>query len=84
MTTLYEFSSKWCKPCKLMKPLVDSVVFKMNIDVVEVDVESQPDVAQKYHVMSLPTIILFENDKPVASHVGSMTVAELENFVSRK
>ena len=67
-----------------MKPLVDTVALKMNIDVVEVDVESQPDIAQRYHVMSLPALILFENDKPVASHVGSMSETELENFVSRK
>ena len=66
-----------------MKPLVDSVALKMNIDVVEVDVESRPDIAQRYHVMSLPALILFENDKPVASHVGSMSETELEKFVSR-
>ena len=66
-----------------MKPLVDNVALKMGIDVIEIDVESQPEIAQRYHVMSLPALILFENDKPVASHVGSMSETELENFVSR-
>ena len=55
------FTAAWCGPCKMFKPTVQAVSAETGVGISYVDVDQQPDIAQKYNISSVPTIIV-END----------------------
>ena len=62
---LVDFFATWCGPCKMLAPTLDEVaaVYKLDID-------QSPDIAQKYGVMSVPTLMVFENGQVKNQAVG--------------
>ena len=67
-TTIYE---EWCGPCKVLTPLMENVKTKFtNVQFENVDIDSQFEVAQKYFVRSVPTVIIEKNGKEVQRFVG--------------
>lgn len=83
MKTIIKFSASWCGPCKQLKPVFDKVVSKMdNVRVVEVDVESKPDLSSSYKVRAVPTIVITDaNDEVLAMKTGFMTEEQLTKFI---
>lgn len=75
---LVDFYADWCGPCKMMSNILENVT---QIDVLKVNVDQFPDIAQMYKVMSIPTLIFFENGKPVKARVGFMNIDELNDFI---
>ncbi|WP_290597066.1 thioredoxin family protein [Archaeoglobus sp. JdFR-39] len=67
MVEILLFSARWCAPCKIVKQYLR----ERGIDFKEVDVEKNGELAKKYFVQSLPTIVVLENEVPIASIVGS-------------
>ncbi|MGI6536421.1 MAG: thioredoxin [Eggerthellaceae bacterium] len=69
---LVDFFATWCGPCKMLSPMVDQVAQEKagQIDVYKVDVDESPDLAQEYGVMSVPTVIAFENGAVKDQFVG--------------
>lgn len=62
---LVEFGAEWCVPCKQMEPILEQLSKEWNgkVKLVKVDVDSGMNIAQKFQVMSVPTLILFVNGK---------------------
>ena len=69
---LVDFYADWCGPCKMLAPVVEELAeeYQGKVIVGKVNVDHSPKTAQQYGVMSIPTVILFKNGKPVNQIVG--------------
>jgi len=76
---LVEFSAPWCAPCKRLEPLLEqlSQEWEKKVAFVKVNVDESPDLAMKYQVMSVPTVIMFSAGKEDARLVGLQTREKL-------
>lgn len=70
MNKIIDFHAEWCGPCKLQKPILDKFAKENNIDVEYVDVDENPEIAQKYGIRSVPTMIYVKNGEAVQTLVG--------------
>ncbi len=78
---LVDFFANWCGPCKMLAPELEKA--EGSIKVLKVDVDEFEDLAREYGVMSIPTLILFENGKPVKQNVGFMDKKKIESFIGK-
>jgi thioredoxin 1 len=84
---LVDFHALWCEPCKWVIPILDDVLihFEGKISLEKCDIDEHPDVAKDFHVMSVPTLILFHNKKEIWRMRGFDTAQKmirvLEDFV---
>lgn len=71
-TVLIDFWASWCGPCRMLSPIVDEVAQEApaGVKVCKVNVDEQPELAQRYNVMSIPTLIVLKNGQQVTSSVG--------------
>ena len=68
---LVDFYADWCGPCKMMSPIIDEIAEeKQGIKVGKVNVDNNQELAIKYDVMNIPTIIVFENGVPKKTFIG--------------
>lgn len=76
---LVDFFATWCGPCKMLSPVLEGVAQKMEdkVKIVKVDVDQSPDLAAKFGVMSVPTMIMFKNGRQVDAFAGYMPEANL-------
>ena len=76
---LVDFYTSWCGPCQIMAPTIDELAkeFKGKAEVYKVDVDKEPNLANKYEVMSIPTILIFKNGKAVNQFTGVSKKEEL-------
>lgn len=81
---LVDFSATWCGPCKMLSPIVDAYAEAHAGELVvgKVDIDESMALAQAYQVMSVPTLILFENGTPVRQSIGLIPAEALEQFVN--
>ena len=68
---LVDFWASWCGPCRMLSPIIDEVAKSTDkVKVGKVNVDEESELATKFAVMSIPTLILFENGKPIKQIVG--------------
>ena len=68
---LVDFYADWCGPCKMMSPIIDEIAEEMQgVKVGKVNVDNNQELAIKYDVMSIPTIIVFENGVQKKTFIG--------------
>ena len=69
---LLDFLASWCGPCRMLSPIVDEVAEeRTDVKVGKVNVDQQPELAGEFGVMSIPTLLVFENGKLVRQAVGA-------------
>ena len=80
---LVDFWAEWCGPCKMIAPTVHemAVQYDGQLNVGKVDVDSNPNIAMKYGVRSIPALIFFKDGKPVDQIVGAVPKGVLQKKV---
>ena len=81
---LVDFFATWCGPCKMLAPLLEEIDERKeagDLLIVKVDVDEAGEIAMKYGIQSIPTLIVFENGKAVKSSLGYMPKPQLLNFL---
>ncbi len=84
LPTLVDFWATWCGPCLRIAPLLDSMVkeYEGKVNFVKIDVSDNQNIPAKYNVRGIPTLMLFQDGKPVATHVGGdLTKSSLASFI---
>ena len=75
---LLDFWASWCGPCRMLSPVVDEVAEeRTDVKVGKVDVDEQPELAGQFGVMSIPTLLVFEQGKLVRQAVGARPKASV-------
>ncbi len=81
-TVLIDFYTDWCGPCKMLSPVLESVVEEnQDLKVVKIDVDIEQDLAIKYQVMSIPTIVVIKNGQEVNRSVGVVNKSQIVEMV---
>ena len=82
---LIDFSAEWCGPCKMMAPILKEVAGMMGdkVRILKIDVDKNPEVAQKYRVMSVPTLMVFKSGEAVFRQSGVMQAAPIADMLKR-
>ncbi len=76
---LVDFWAEWCGPCHAIAPVLDQIASeRSDLRIVKLNIDEEPEVAQRYGVMSIPTLILFKGGEPAAAAVGAMPKSMLE------
>lgn len=81
---LVDFYASWCGPCKMIAPILEQMQSEVDFDIVKIDVDKHTDIAQKYGVMSIPTLVAFDNGKEYNKHIGFATKDVLIDLMENK
>ncbi len=75
---LVEFWAEWCGPCKMIAPVLEEIAGEQSaIQIAKLNVDDNPDTARRFDIMSIPTLLVFQNGEPVKRLVGSKGKAQL-------
>ena len=81
---IVDFWATWCGPCRMLSPLLDEVEEEMadKIEVVKVNVDDADEIAMRFRIMSIPTLLFFKNGEPVDRTVGAMPKSALVDKIN--
>jgi thioredoxin 1 len=81
---LVDFWAEWCGPCKQLSPTVEEIAVENQdkIKVFKMDVDSNREIAAKYGIRSIPSLIIFKNGEPAGVEIGAISKQQLEEFIS--
>jgi len=86
---LVDFYADWCNPCKMLSPILEKVTTDPEVksgsdrplDLVTIDTDAQIELAQKYNIRSLPTVMAFKDGEPANRFVGALPEAQVRAFL---
>jgi thioredoxin 1 len=81
---LVDFYADWCAPCRVVGPVVDQLAedYANRIGVYKVDVDTSPELASRFGVRSIPTLVVFKDGEPVETVVGVVTLGQLDGLLA--
>ncbi len=79
-----DFWAEWCGPCKMIAPALDELSGAMDgkVKIVKLNVDENPATAQKYGIMSIPTLMIFKNGELASRQIGAAPKQKLEQWIS--
>ena len=79
MPVLVDFFATWCGPCRMMSPVLDQVAgsYEGRAKVLKVDIDEAPELAERYGITAVPTLILFHRGQPVQKVTGMQSARQL-------
>ena len=80
---LIDFWAEWCGPCKMIAPLLDDVAgeYADRMSVIKLNIDENPNTAQKFGIRSIPTLMLFKDGAVQAQKLGAMSKSQLTEFL---
>ena len=80
---LVDFWAGWCMPCKMVAPVIDELAqeYSGSVTVAKVDIDNESELAARYNVMSIPTVVLFKDGVEIKRFVGVQTKDKYENAI---
>lgn len=83
-TVLLDFWAAWCGPCRMIAPIVEQIAGEReDILVGKIDVDAQPELAQKFGIVSIPTLVVLKNGQLTAKAVGYMPRGDVEKLLEK-
>lgn len=73
-----DFWAPWCKPCKAIEPILEALAAEHGLGLVRLDIDEHLGVPSRYGVLSLPTVILFEDGEPRSTVIGARPRSHFE------
>lgn len=82
---LFDFYTDWCEPCKILDPILDEVQRRMGSDfsIQKINSDHSPELAERYHIKSVPTLMLFQQGKLLWRMAGFDTADKLEKIIRK-
>ncbi len=82
---LIDFWATWCMPCRMVAPTIDALAdeYAGKAKICKVDVDDQPDLAGKFGIMSIPTVVVIKNGKVSAKGVGAQSKQAYAEMLAR-
>ncbi len=82
---LVDFYADWCGPCKMIAPILEQLQdeYAEKLEIVKVDVDAEGGLAQKYGIMSIPTLMLFKDGDVIGQVMGFQAKPMLKQFISK-
>lgn len=79
-----DFYADWCGPCQALSPTLEELSkdFEGKVKIIKVNVDNQPEIAQRFSIRSIPTIVFFKNQKAIETIIGARTKDELQKKIS--
>lgn len=83
LPVLVDFWAPWCGPCKMIAPQIKAIAkqYEGKLKVCKLNIDEASEIATVYTVMSIPTVMLFENGKIMEKRVGVINKKDLEKFI---
>ena len=79
---LIDCYADWCGPCKMLSPIIDELANDINdCEFYKLNVDNAENISREYGIMSIPTILIFENNKEVARTIGLKSKEELKKYL---
>lgn len=80
---LVDFFAEWCGPCKMIAPIIDEIATEFSaLKVVKVDADKAQALMLQFGIRGIPTLLLFNEGKVVATKVGALSLTQLRTFIS--
>ena len=81
-TVLVDFFASWCGPCRMIAPILEEISEeRVDVKIVKVDVDELPELARRYGIMSIPTLLLFKDGNLVSKTMGYQDKDSLNEFI---
>lgn len=80
-----DFWAEWCGPCKMLTPIMEDLAkdYEGKVIIGKVNIDENPQVASKYNIISIPTLLFFKNGSIVEQHTGLLPKAPLKAKIDR-
>lgn len=80
---LIDFYAEWCGPCKAQSPILKEIASELGekIKVIKIDVDKNPEIAMKYRIQGVPTLMVFKNGQQVFRQSGMMSKPQIYNIL---
>ena len=77
---LVDFWAEWCGPCHAVSPILDRIAEERagELKLVKINIDEEPDIAERYGIASIPTMVLFEKGEPAAAAIGAQPKGAIE------